>query len=63
MSEQTDRQLVLGHAPQRDEESLEHDTTVVSADLAEQLTDALSAAALTANCVHTPVPDLARLRP
>ena len=61
MSEQTD--LRLGRELQTDDLSLKHDTIVVSAELTEQVTNALAAAALSASSGRTPLADLARARP
>ena len=62
MPEQTDLHLVLSRELQTDDLSLERDTTVVTPELTEQVTIALTAAALSASSGRTPLADLARAR-
>ena len=63
MSEQTDLHLVLSRELQTEDLSLEHDTIVVTPELTEQVTNALTAAALNASSGRTPLADLARAHP
>ena len=63
MSQQTDLHLVLSRELHTDDLSLEHDTMVVSAELTQQVTDALGRAALTAAAGHRALADLSRARP
>ena len=63
MSEQNDLHLLPSRELHTDEPSLEHDTMVVSAELTQQVTDALGRVALTAASGHTPLADLSRARP